>query len=631
MKKYLYLILFFLVCVPAIAGTINSYTLKSPPDNADTIVIYDSDDGSTKKIEVGDISGSGTGINWSSYSDLTSLSAANEFIVNSSGTSKSINWENLGRLTSEQTHSVFNVKYYGATGDGTTNDTTYIQAAIDAAHAAGSGTVYFPHGTYSTSDLTLYTDVSLLGESRDASIIKARTGTTNIIYYTNLASDTFAPFYTYIRDLEIDGNSVTSVVGLKLLNSPFLTVEDVRVHHCDIGFYLTGGYLSNITGSRFTSNRVGLYFAKATLPTTANLPNEITISHSSITANTEWGLKTSRISSMILTSIDVEQNGTSADLNTGGILMQELNGDSTSTGVGLIVKNAWFEANHGQADIQIESTSLSNAISLHVDSSVFDEYVVSGTRSQYYIYSPNSIGNVSVSNSYFEGSIDNYVVGNYKTINVAATTTNNAYRPEIYYSIGAQDGYLSEISSTKHMYLVNTAASSSTGGGAIALMATDQAALANGDRLGAINFVGSTTAAKTEFAARIQAFVDGTVGDGDFPTKLTFDTTADGSTTRTERMTIRQNGNVGIGTLNPTSLFQVGATNSTALRFDGTNLGIGTTAPGATLDLGTGNMRVGIGTTTAGTIVCVKSISGATSILGYCTGSLTNSICGTCN
>ena len=59
MKKYLYLILFFLVCVPAIAGTINSYTLKSPPDDADTIVIYDSDDGSTKKIEVGDISGSG--------------------------------------------------------------------------------------------------------------------------------------------------------------------------------------------------------------------------------------------------------------------------------------------------------------------------------------------------------------------------------------------------------------------------------------------------------------------------------------------------------------------------------------------------------------------------------------------
>lgn len=94
MKKYLYIILFFLVCVPAIAGTINSYTLKSPPDDTDTIVIYDSDDGSTKKTTIGDISGaSSSGINWTSYTDLTSLGNANEFIVNDSGTSKSINWE----------------------------------------------------------------------------------------------------------------------------------------------------------------------------------------------------------------------------------------------------------------------------------------------------------------------------------------------------------------------------------------------------------------------------------------------------------------------------------------------------------------------------------------------------------
>lgn len=61
MKNYIYLFLFLLIiCTPAIAGTIHSYTLKSPPDDADEIVIYDSDDGSTKKIEVGDISGSGS-------------------------------------------------------------------------------------------------------------------------------------------------------------------------------------------------------------------------------------------------------------------------------------------------------------------------------------------------------------------------------------------------------------------------------------------------------------------------------------------------------------------------------------------------------------------------------------------
>ena len=42
----------------------------------------------------------------------------------------------------------FSVKAYGAVGDGATNDTTAIQAAIDACAAGGGGTVFFSHGTY---------------------------------------------------------------------------------------------------------------------------------------------------------------------------------------------------------------------------------------------------------------------------------------------------------------------------------------------------------------------------------------------------------------------------------------------------------------------------------------------------
>lgn len=42
----------------------------------------------------------------------------------------------------------FNVVDYGATGDGSTDDTAAIQAAIDAAEAAGGGVVYFPAGVY---------------------------------------------------------------------------------------------------------------------------------------------------------------------------------------------------------------------------------------------------------------------------------------------------------------------------------------------------------------------------------------------------------------------------------------------------------------------------------------------------
>lgn len=53
---------------------------------------------------------------------------------------------------------------YGATGDGTTDDRPALQAAIDAAAAAGGGTVFLPRGIYRTGDaLVLKTGVYLRG------------------------------------------------------------------------------------------------------------------------------------------------------------------------------------------------------------------------------------------------------------------------------------------------------------------------------------------------------------------------------------------------------------------------------------------------------------------------------------
>jgi hypothetical protein len=46
----------------------------------------------------------------------------------------------------------FNVKHYGAVGDGVTNDAAAIQSAIDECVAAGGGIVFFPGGAYLVSD-----------------------------------------------------------------------------------------------------------------------------------------------------------------------------------------------------------------------------------------------------------------------------------------------------------------------------------------------------------------------------------------------------------------------------------------------------------------------------------------------
>ncbi|HEX3229007.1 MAG TPA: glycoside hydrolase family 28 protein [Pyrinomonadaceae bacterium] len=68
----------------------------------------------------------------------------------------------------------FNVKAFGATGDGKTLDTSAINKAIDAAATAGGGTVYFPAGNYLSVSIHLKSNISLYLD-QGATIIAANT------------------------------------------------------------------------------------------------------------------------------------------------------------------------------------------------------------------------------------------------------------------------------------------------------------------------------------------------------------------------------------------------------------------------------------------------------------------------
>jgi polygalacturonase len=57
--------------------------------------------------------------------------------------------------------SPYNVKLYGAKGDGKAIDTQNINKAIEAAAAAGGGTVYFPAGNYLSGSIHLKSGISL--------------------------------------------------------------------------------------------------------------------------------------------------------------------------------------------------------------------------------------------------------------------------------------------------------------------------------------------------------------------------------------------------------------------------------------------------------------------------------------
>ncbi len=119
-----------------------------------------------------------------------------------------------------------------------------------------------------------------------------------------------------------------------------------------------------------------------------------------------------------------------------------------------------------------------------------------------------------------------------------------------------------------------TAVDSSSASGPSFILAksrsTGNTVVQSADSLGNLSFQGSDGSEIVE-AARIAAAVDGTPGANDMPGRLMFSTTADGASSPTERMRIDSSGRVGVGT----------------------------TSPSNTLDIGSGNIEIGGGNNTA--------------------------------
>lgn len=66
---------------------------------------------------------------------------------------------------------VSNVRDFGATGNGTTDDTAAIQAAIDQTAASGGGIAYLPAGRYAITGISLKQGVDLTGATRTSAVL----------------------------------------------------------------------------------------------------------------------------------------------------------------------------------------------------------------------------------------------------------------------------------------------------------------------------------------------------------------------------------------------------------------------------------------------------------------------------
>lgn len=123
--------------------------------------------------------------------------------------------------TVEQVAALFNVRDYGATGDGSSDDTRAAQAAINAAEADG-GTVFFPAGTYLVHTLYLNADnLHVRGAGPGATTIKRQPGKRVdprvLAFHSSAPADTALPGNYVVNNsasaLTIDGTNTGVTSG----------------------------------------------------------------------------------------------------------------------------------------------------------------------------------------------------------------------------------------------------------------------------------------------------------------------------------------------------------------------------------------------------------------------------------
>jgi hypothetical protein len=164
------------------------------------------------------------------------------------------------------------VKDFGAVGDGVTDDTVAIQAALDSLSSSG-GCVYFPPGTYNVNSALSITGstsgITLLGADQYSVLI--RSFVSGVMLTSNIS-------YLHIENLSIYGNKtapaywITGYKGVRPNGN--LTMTNVNIRFFDVcvewggGFYhkyinCTFGF-SNICGDGYDGNNVSLIGSRLT-------------------------------------------------------------------------------------------------------------------------------------------------------------------------------------------------------------------------------------------------------------------------------------------------------------------------------------------------------------------------------
>ena len=144
--------------------------------------------------------------------------------------------------------AVFNVLDYGAKGDGATDDTAAIQAAIADAVTANGGTVYFPVGNYRISSTLVLPYEAVITLAGDGNYETSK-GTRLRWVGSDNSSMIDVGAYNFMRDMFLyrSGGSYTNLIGVDVkgtvsVNTPNVIISNVHTKGFTTGFYFDFSY-----------------------------------------------------------------------------------------------------------------------------------------------------------------------------------------------------------------------------------------------------------------------------------------------------------------------------------------------------------------------------------------------------
>lgn len=195
----------------------------------------------------------------------------------------------MTRVYNESAERGLNVKWFGAVGDGVSDDTTAIQNAINSL-VTSHGTVYFPRGNYKHTGITLTSGISLIGESWDNTKL-INTSATNDSISIQGAGMVWPENYQ-ISNLFITSNAISGDTRCAINNyiNRNFKYDHVRISNHGIGLKEKGSWYSEHIMLDIANCDKGIFIPAYSIPGTPNSFTDCIIRECRVGLNIETGI-----------------------------------------------------------------------------------------------------------------------------------------------------------------------------------------------------------------------------------------------------------------------------------------------------------------------------------------------------